>query len=85
MVFVKEKETKEIKFALLYKTTRLFDVEQLLMSKSIPNMLFDLCFAMFLVIVYVSCAAHMFAYHTEVLGFSLTCSFTEVLQLLLAL
>lgn len=47
---------KEMKFALLYKCTRLFDVEKLLMSKSIPNMLSDLCFAMFLVFVYGSCA-----------------------------
>ena len=53
---MEEKETKEMKFALLYKCTRLFDVEQLLMSKSIPNMLSDLCFAMFLVFVYGSCA-----------------------------
>lgn len=73
-----------MKFVPLHKCTRLFVVEPLLMSQSIPNMLSDLFFATFLVIVYVSCATHMSS-QTEVLGFPLTCFYTELLQLLLAL
>lgn len=53
---MEEKENKEMKFSLLYKCTRLFDVEKLLISKSIPNMLLsNLCFATFFLIVYESC------------------------------
>lgn len=80
-MYVEEKETKEIKFALLYKCTKIFDVEQLLMSKSIPNLLSDLCFA----VVYAFSATHMSGHQTEVLDSSLTCSFTEVLQSHIAL
>lgn len=80
-MYIEEKETKEIKFALLYKCTTLFDVEQLLMSKSIPNMLSDLCFA----IIYAFCANHMSGHQTELLDFSFTCSFTELLQVLVTL
>lgn len=43
---------------LVHECIRLFDVEQLLVPKSISNTLFDMCFAMFLVIIYVSCATH---------------------------
>lgn len=80
-MYIEEKETKEIKFALLYKCTTLFDVEQLLMSKSIPNLLSDLCFA----VTYAFCATCMSGRQTEVLDFSFTCSFTELLQVLVAL
>lgn len=81
---MEKKETKEMKFALLYKCTGLFDEEKLLTSKSIANILSDLCFAMFLVVVYVGCVTHMSGHRTQVLGFLLACSFTEFLQLLLA-
>lgn len=76
---MEEKETKEMQLVLLHKCTWLFDVEQLLMSMPIPNMLSDLCFAMFLVIVYVYCATHMSGHQTEVLGFPMTCSSIELL------
>lgn len=82
---MEKKETKEMQFALLYKCIRLFDVEQLFMSQSISNVLSDLFFALFLVIVYVSCATHLSRHQTEVLGFLWTCFYTKLLQVLLAL